>query len=312
MAEFKKISIKATGSERQICRRLFLGFYVAVGFVLLQLLLAGCATTNKSPQRELTPITDSPSGIYQPGKFVWNDLLTDDAIAAKAFYGQLFGWTFEEHVGYTLVKNDGQRIGGIAQIEEDSSKVGVSRWLCALSVDDVDLAADVVTKSGGVVNVGPVDMENRGRGAIARDPQGAQLLLIHALGGDPEDSDPAMGSWLWHELWSNDSEASLAFYQKLSGFDFLGEKNDYLILLKDDNWRAGIRYIDDSELEMRWVPAVRVADTEDIAMRAKTLGGKVVVEPRPTESGSVALLSDPSGALMIIQRWSAQPLEQEE
>lgn len=312
MAEIKKLSSKATSSELQLCRSLSRGFYVAVGFVLLQLLLTGCAATSKNPQRELTPITDSPTGIYQPGKFVWNDLLTDDATAAKAFYGPLFGWTFEEHVGYTLVKNDGQSIGGIAQVSDESAKAGVSRWLCALSVNDVDLAADLVTKAGGVVNVGPVDMENRGRGAVVRDPQGAQLLLIHAFGGDPENDEPAIGSWLWHELWSNNSEASLDFYQKLSGFDFIGEKDDYLILLKDDDWRAGIRYVDDSELEMRWVPVVRVADTEAIAMQAKTLGGTVVVDPRPTETGSVALLSDPSGALLLIQRWSAQPPEQEE
>ena len=57
---------------------------------------------------------------------------------------------------------------------------------------------------------------------------------------------------------------------------------------------------------------VRVADTEAVAQKAEQLGGEVRVAPRPTESGSVALLVDPSGAYLIIQRWTAPAAEQEE
>lgn len=63
---------------------------------------------------------------------------------------------------------------------------------------------------------------------------------------------------------------------------------------------------------MRWVPAVRVANTEAIAAKAKELGGKVLVTPQVSASGgSVALLADPSAALFIIQRWTPNTPEQE-
>jgi predicted enzyme related to lactoylglutathione lyase len=154
-------------------------------------------------------------------------------------------------------------------------------------------------------------MLNRGRGALVSDPQGAQLIVMRSTGGDPEDVDPAMSSWLWHELWSNQTEASLAFYQKLAGYDFFGELDDYIVL-ENDQWRAGIRYSTDSDLEMRWVPAVRVDDTEIISARVKELGGKVTVEPMATsDGGSVGLLSDPSGALLIFQSWTASTSEEE-
>ena len=58
---------------------------------LLHCLLAGCAVKEKTPILELTPVTESPTGIHLTGKFVWNDLLSDDLAAAKVFYGQLFG-----------------------------------------------------------------------------------------------------------------------------------------------------------------------------------------------------------------------------
>ena len=303
---------RTPADPKQRMRRSRFGLHACVGFVLLLFVLTGCAATNKPPRLELTPVTDTPTGIHHQGKFVWNDLLTEDVVAAKDFYGQLFGWTFEQHDRYTVVKNADQSIGGMLQIGDKDNVIDEARWICALSVADVDKAASLVTEEGGIVHEGPLDMLNRGRAALISDPQGAELLLLYATDGDPEDKEPAIGSWLWHELWSYDTEASLAFYQKLAGYDYAGEKDDYLVLLKDEQWRAGIRNISDTDTTMRWVPVVRVADTEKTAEQAKELGGKLLVGPRPTPSGgSVALLSDPSGAPLIIQRWSATTFGQE-
>ena len=36
---------------------------------------------------------DGPAGAALYGKFVWNDLLTKDLPAARAFYASMFGWT---------------------------------------------------------------------------------------------------------------------------------------------------------------------------------------------------------------------------
>ena len=289
-----------------------LGHFMTFGLVLILLLLTGCAAGKKSSSLVLTPVTDTPTGIHHQGKFVWNDLLTDDVETAREFYGQLFGWTFTPQGRYTVVQSEGRNIGGMVELKADPEQPSAARWLCTLSVDDVDAAVALVKSEGGTVNEGPLELLNRGRGALVRDPQGAQLLLLHAKEGDPDDEEPAMMSWLWHELWSNNSEASLAFYQKLAGYDYEGDATDYLILTREDQWRAGIRFIDDSELEMRWVPVVRVVDTEAIAEKAEQLGGEIRVAPRPTESGgSVALLVDPSGARVIIQSWTAPVPEQE-
>jgi len=289
-----------------------LGHFMTFGLVLILLLLTGCAAGKKSSSLVLTPVTDTPTGIHHQGKFVWNDLLTDDVETAKDFYGQLFGWTFTQLGRYTVVQSEGRSIGGMVELKADPEKPSAARWLCTLSVDDVDAAVALVKSEGGTVNEGPLELLNRGRGALVRDPQGAQLLLLHSEVGDPEDEEPAMMSWLWHELWSNNTEASLAFYQKLAGYDYEGDATDYLVLVNEDQWRAGIRFIDDAELEMRWVPVVRVVDTEAIAEKAEQLGGEIRVAPRPTESGgSVALLVDPSGARVIIQSWTAPVPEQE-
>ena len=52
-----------------------------------------------------------------PGAFSWNELMTTDAEAAKAFYGSLFGWTFDTmDMGmgpYHLVKVGERVVGGV-------------------------------------------------------------------------------------------------------------------------------------------------------------------------------------------------------
>jgi len=276
----------------------------------LLLLSYGCAIPPQPPRYELSSVTDSPSGVHLPGTFIWNDLLTDDVEEAKQFYGQLFGWTFEEMPEYTLVRNNGQRIASIIQRRESSEQGPVARWLSNLSVPDVDSAAAYFVEAGGTILDGPLDIIGRGRGALVRDPQGAQLVLLRSSSGDPQDAEPVIGSWLWHELWSNSAEESLSFYQHLCGYDSL-QGDSYFILQKNEQWRAGIRVVVNPELEMRWVPVVRVADTEDVVTRAIQLGGEVLVEPMPNQIGSVALIADPAEALLIVQRWSTAPSEQE-
>ncbi len=271
-------------------------------FMLIFLVFTGCSKLS------LTPVASPPTGVHHQGKFVWHDLLTDDVTAAKDFYGNLFGWSFKEQGNYTVVLNNNQAIGGIVNVQPKDSKEHAARWLASLSVPDVDQAAAFVIKSGGVIHEGPVDMKNRGRGVLISDPQGAQVVLLHSLGGDPDDTEPAIGSWLWVELWSKTPEASVTFYEELGGYDAVKSENGYWFLWLD-KWRAGVRPVPFDSMDVRWTPTIRVTDTKLIAQRAQKLGGRVLVQPRELSiGGSVALIEDPNGGLIIVQRWSKQPL----
>ena len=267
-------------------------------------LFTGC-----SHKLELTPVTSPATGVHHQGKFVWHDLLTPDAATAKNFYGELFGWSYKEQGRYTVILNNGQAIGGIVKIQPKDDKDHAARWLSSLSVADVDQAAAFVQASGGIIHEGPVDMQNRGRCVLVSDPQGAQVLLLNSLGGDPADNtEPPMGSWLWVELWSKSPKASVAFYEELAGYSAVKGESGYWFLWSD-KWRAGIRQLPHDSQEVRWTPTVRVTDTIAISKRAEKLGGLVLVQPREVSiGGSVALIEDPVGGLLIVQRWSKQPL----
>lgn len=268
---------------------------------LILLMVSGCS------KLDLVPVTSPPTGVYHQGKFVWYDLLTNDVKNAENFYGNLLGWSFVDRGRYTVIMNKEHAIGGIVEVKSQDGKKHAARWLASLSVPDVDRAVVFLKQAGGVVNEGPVDYVNRGRGALVRDPFGAQLFLLHADGGDPEDAPAALNEWLWVELWSDNSGAAIKFYEKLGGYQAVDWSEDYW-LLDNDGWRAGIRLISDKDLEVRWVPVVRVADTLITSKYAEMMGGKVLVEPgKVANNESAALIEDPAGGLFIIQFWPEQP-----
>jgi len=287
-----------------------------VGMLLLEtVFLTGCSGLNfssgSSETQFLTAITDSPTNTYYPGKFVWVDLLTPDVAAAKIFYSGLLGWSFEQRGSYTIIKNNDQRIAGIVEVKPEPGKKAEALWLTAMSVTDVDKAVAFVKEEGGVVLNGPVNMENRGRGALVSDPQGAQFVLLHALGGDPLDTTHEIGDWIWNEIWSNVPHKTRNFYKALGEYDSILVGNDYEVLSSKKRWRGGIRYIFKEPYRVRWVPAIRVTDPVKILEKVEQLGGVVLLRPdEPPSNGDTALISDTSGALLMLQRWAPEQIEE--
>jgi len=53
-----------------------------------------------------------------------------------------------------------------------------------------------------------------------------------------------------------------------------------------------------------WLPYIRVEDPAILVERVASLGGKVILAPsEDIRNGSVALIADPSGAAVALQRW---------
>ena len=276
---------------------------------LAGLLGSGCAGPGASSKakesRWLVAVTDHPTQQWQPGKFVWHDLLTPNVSAARDFYGSLFGWTFEAEGPYTVIRNQGRKIGGMVEVKPTDEQPAQALWLGSLSVADVDEAVTFLKKEGGTLLSGPEEMAQRGRGALVSDPQGAQLLLLRSATGDPPDRPAALGDWLWNEIWTGAPADTVAFYQALAGYDSLIEADRYTVLVKNDKWRAGVRHVFREGFRTRWVPVVRVLDPAAIIEQVPKLGGRVWVRPSdPASNGDTALISDPTGAFLVVQRWN--------
>ena len=270
--------------------------------------LSGCANSGKlsegGAEMAQIPITENPSGKTHPGKVIWHDLLTPDPLSAGKFYEKLFGWQIEYQGRYAVVRNRGKVIAGILQVAPSDGQARDGVWLPWVSVADVDAAVSLVKANGGKILKGPVDMDQRGRGVLISDPQRADLVLLSAKGGDPADTEAAIGDWLWDEIWTDDPDRIEDFYGSVLGYDVIDSGDQYGVFKANGKWRAGIRHVQDDREHMLWVPVVRVADPEATAQRVRELGGVVWVAPDEAPSkGDTALIADTTGALLLIQRW---------
>lgn len=273
-------------------------------FVLVIALLSASAG---AAERYWPPITEAPTEVRNPGRFVWADLVTDDVGAAAEFYGATFGWTFATYGGaddrdtYTLVLAGARAIGGMVFHEaKPESEQPSARWIGLISVTDAKATAGRVAAAGGKTLLAPRALGGRGEVAVYADPEGALIGAIHSATGDPEDYLGEIGEWVWIELWVDDAAKVTDFYRAAFGYavePVADAPTEAFRLKSGDRARAGVtQKRPGSKLPSVWLPYVRVADVAATVTKAAAAGGRVLIQPRPYGGATVALIVDPSGA----------------
>jgi uncharacterized protein len=121
--------------------------------------------------------------VNEPGALSWNELNTRDLEGSKAFYGAVFGWSFEDNdMGeagrYTTIALGGNPVGGILDMVERQVPAEIPpHWQVYFAVEDTDATIAQVKERGGSLMMGPVDIPV-GRFAILTDPHGAAFAVI--------------------------------------------------------------------------------------------------------------------------------------
>ncbi len=237
---------------------------------------------------------------YQHGKFVWFTLYTQDVDRAKAFYGELFGWTTDEMPmpdgTYFVFKNGEVPVGGTRAPQDNKAP---AHWQSYLSVADVDGKAKEVHAAGGKVMVKPHDIPTVGREAIVSDPHGAVLALFKSAEGDPEPPKGS-GNWHWNELWSQDAKGAAEFYAKLVGYETKTmdmPTGPYHVLEESGTPCGGVMASPDANIPPMWLGYVHVDDADETARRAKELGASLMGDVMTLPGvGRFGMMKDPTGA----------------
>ncbi len=244
------------------------------------------------------------------GKVIWNDLITDDLDATRAFYGALFGWTFEHSSGkggrYLLARLGDVYVAGIVEVKSKNRAQKLSRWLPYVSVSDVDGAISIATAGGATVAVPARDV-SFGRVAAIIDPQGAVIGLAHSSIGDPDDvtTSPGLGRVVWTELLANDADAAAQFYRDVVGYEantISRRGGQYTLLTEGGKSRAGLLK-NPTDAKPVWLTYIGVDNPVAAMGRVEALGGAVVAAASlRLREGTMALVTDPTGALFVLQK----------
>jgi predicted enzyme related to lactoylglutathione lyase len=235
---------------------------------------------------------------YPNGTFCWVDLGTDDAAGAKAFYGGLFGWEFEDlptgdKGTYSTCRLNGRAVAGLYDQAETPG------WGSYISVEDVDRATGRARELGASVLVEPFDTPGGGRVSTVRDPAGAVVSLSQPgeqFGAELVNQD---GAWTWNELVSPDLAAGTGFYTGLFGWsaqELPGPIRRTSFTLGELLVGGGHAPAPGEDPTPRWSVSFWVADADQAAARAQELGGRVLLAPMDIPIGRFTVLADPSGA----------------
>ncbi len=235
------------------------------------------------------------------GKFVWHEIHARDVEVAKGFYGELFGWTsraVEMGPGtYTMFAAGGVDVGGAVKLDQ-----GAPHWLSYCSTPDVDAATARAKARGATVIAPPTDYPTVGRFSIISHQHGGVIAPFCGEKEQPESKEaPALGTFCWNELVTQDQAAALALHKDVFGWTQedkdMGPMGTYNILKRGDIQAGGVMKAMDPRAPSMWLGYVLVESVDKSFERAKKLGGKALVPPGDIpQIGRFAVVTDPEGA----------------
>jgi uncharacterized protein len=248
---------------------------------------------------------------YDPGTPSWVDLSTTDLDSALRFYGDLFGWEFqdlgEEAGHYHEARLHGKRVAGVGPTQPGAPPMTV--WTTYLSGSDVDAHAAAVGEGGGTVLFGPVEVFDQGRQLLAQDPTGATFGVWEPRAHTGAELVNENGTFTWNELMTPDVGAATRFYGAVFPHEYerLPEVPDGSYqLIKVGGSVVGGFWTVPAEVPAHWVTYFQMDDLDEALERLRAAGGTVTDDPVDSPYGRWAVAADPQGGTFrIIQ--SATP-----
>jgi predicted enzyme related to lactoylglutathione lyase len=241
---------------------------------------------------------------YEPGAFCWVDLSTSDADGAKAFYGELFGWEFEDSEipggVYAMCHVRGDAVAAIVQQDEQPG-----HWNNYVAVISADGTAAKAKQLGATVFEEPFDVMEAGRMAVFADPSGAVLCAWQPRGhvGAGRVNDP--GCLSLNQLNTRDPQRAAEFYEGLFGWEIeqVADEPPYFGINNKGWLNGGIMKMPDDAggTPSHWLGYFTAEDADAAAKSIAELGGTVMVPPmRISAEGRICVARDPQGAVFAL------------
>ncbi|MEV6835364.1 VOC family protein [Streptomyces sp. NPDC051133] len=232
---------------------------------------------------------------YAEGVPCWVDAELPDVEAGKRFYGELFGWTFEDAYGSSVwALLAGRPVASLAP-KTDGRMPTV--WTVSFATPDATALGRRIIAAGGQVVMAPFPVGDLGVAALATDTEGAVFGLWQpgTHPGFGRRHEP--GAFVWAELYTRDTAAANTFYGGLFHDALFGADAE------PDFGRAAVTEIFPAEMPPHFVTHFRVTDLDDALGAVQRLDGRVQVPPFETSYGRVAVVTDNQGAsFALLQR----------
>jgi uncharacterized protein len=271
---------------------------------------------------------------YIPGVPCWVDTTQPDPQAAVAFYGDLFGWEFEDVMPpgspgtYHVARIRGGDVAAVGSQPEGAPPMAV--WNTYVWVADADETAAKVRAAGGSVLMEPDDVGDAGRVAVFADPAGAAFCVWQAKQHRGATVVNEHASLNFNDLHTRDLDGARSFYGSVFGWEILDVGGAFMWALpgygdfleqrnpgmrenmaqmgapgRFEDVVASLNSISDDQPDIaaHWGVTFAVDDADLIAARALELGGQVIVPPFDAPWVRMTIITDPQGATFTASKF---------
>lgn len=242
---------------------------------------------------------DSP---WPDGTPCWADFMSPDPARAKAFYGSLFGWEFDEagpeYGNYLTARLDGRAVAGLGGLPPGQEGMP-ALWTTHLAVSEMDDKIADLGAAGGQVVLPPMQVGDQGTMAVAADPTGAVFGLWQAGAHIGAEVANVPGALTWNQCMTVDVPAAKAFYANVFGYtfdDLSGPDFSYFTLAVNGAVVGGLGGPPFDGGPSHWDCVFAVADADASVARLTNAGGVVLSPAADTPYGRMAAVADDQGA----------------
>jgi predicted enzyme related to lactoylglutathione lyase len=243
---------------------------------------------------------------YEPGTFSWAELQTSDADAAKTFYGELFGWGFEDNdTGggpvYSMASVNGDHVAALFTSEQ-----GPPHWNSYITVESVDETAEKAKEAGADMVAEPFDVMESGRMAVLQDPSGAVVSVWEPKKHIGASLVNAPGALCWNDLATHDVEKAVEFYAEVFGWeigsveDAPDERHGIRVGERMNGGIAKIPEAAGTEVMPHWLVCFAVDDVDAALKKLEEGGGSKLSDVLDVPSGRFAVVADPQGSVFAV------------
>ncbi|MGW7070619.1 VOC family protein [Streptomyces sp. NPDC054855] len=245
---------------------------------------------------------------YPEGTPCWADAMFPDVTAAKSFYGELLGWTFdsgsEEFGGYTQARSDGKAVAAV--VPQMQGVEGPAAWNLYFASPDAAATAARIRDNGGTLAVEPTQVGEFGTMVTAQEPSGAYLSVWQPGTHQGFEKTGEAGAYCWAELTTRDPAATDAFLPAVFPF---GTKRmdvddvDFNVFEVEGQPVLGrLKMTEDFPPDAPPFVNVHFAvDNCDAAIATVTkLGGRLLFGPMDSPFGRFATVTDQQGATFSV------------
>ncbi|MBO1418280.1 VOC family protein [Streptomyces sp. FH025] len=235
----------------------------------------------------------------------WANATVTDLEGAKAFYGDVLGWTFGEsspqYGNYTQAYSDGKAVAAL--VPSMPGQQAQAAWCLYLASPDAAATAERIRGNGGEVVMGPMQVGDFGTMVIATDPGGVAFGVWQPGAHGGFERQDAPGSYSWAEIITREPAKADAFFPAVFPYGVRkmdSEEFDYRMFQVGDRPVLGRMSAEGDFLPPEAPSYVNVyfaVDGTDAAIERLTKhGGKVYFGPVDSPFGRFAAVGDPQGA----------------